>query len=381
MAYTSQITNPGNGMTINGMPMGQTTQYNPGGPVPAAPKVDQLNAASGSFTGSGGNLSTVPGTNIPNHFSSPQQAQKVLPPGYKVVNGGASGGGAGYYYMVPDYSASSGAGSPAGAVQPGGPSVSPSGGATQFGGGIFTGTGGGGNTSSGVTSPPTSALSGGYALPTGANASITANPWSLAANSSAVNAGNVAGGQATTNLGQADNMRTGANTLQSGAGTVLNTAFDPQNALYNRTAQQLQDQVRVGEAARGITMSPYGAGVEDKAMSDFNIDWQNAQLGRQTQGLGAAGTATNSAGTANVTGANLGQQGVAQTQEQGQLPMEDYNTQQQQNIQNWIAYMNQANAATGLAQINYPLQLSQQSMTQAGGVPYIPQNSNTFNLA
>lgn len=80
------------------------------------------------------------------------------------------------------------------------------------------------------------------------------------------------------------------------------TALDPQSSLYNRTAQQTQDQVRAGESARGITMSPYGAGVEGKAMSDFNIDWQNQQLQRQVQGLqgfsGAGNTAAN-AGVAN----------------------------------------------------------------------------------
>ena len=34
-------------------------------------------------------------------------------------------------------------------------------------------------------------------------------------------------------------------------------------------------------------MSPYGAGLEGQALGNFNIDWQNQQLGRQTQGLHA----------------------------------------------------------------------------------------------
>lgn len=80
---------------------------------------------------------------------------------------------------------------------------------------------------------------------------------------------------------------------QTGTGyatRVLDTAFDPQNALYNRTAQQLQDQIRAGQASRGITQSPYGANLESQGMSNFNIDWQNQQLGRQAQGLGAYAT-------------------------------------------------------------------------------------------
>jgi hypothetical protein len=66
---------------------------------------------------------------------------------------------------------------------------------------------------------------------------------------------------------------------------MFGQAFDPQGALYNRTAQQLQDQVRAGNAAAGVATTPWGAGVEGKAMSDFNIDWQNNLLGRMLSGL------------------------------------------------------------------------------------------------
>jgi len=77
-----------------------------------------------------------------------------------------------------------------------------------------------------------------------------------------------------------------------GAGNqVMNTAFDPQNALYDRTRQQVQDQTRASQAARGIQTTPYGAGLEDQTMANFNIDWQNAQLGRQAQGIQAGSTA------------------------------------------------------------------------------------------
>jgi hypothetical protein len=70
--------------------------------------------------------------------------------------------------------------------------------------------------------------------------------------------------------------------------------FDPQNALYDRTLQQVQDQQRAGQAARGISMSPYGAGLEGDATRNFNIDWQNQQLKRASdaatamEGLGSS---------------------------------------------------------------------------------------------
>jgi hypothetical protein len=79
--------------------------------------------------------------------------------------------------------------------------------------------------------------------------------------------------------------------LYTMGGQVAQTAFDPQSALYGRTAQQVQDQTRAGLEARGMDMTPYGAGVEGQAMSNFNIDWQNNQLARQLQGLQGAGQA------------------------------------------------------------------------------------------
>jgi hypothetical protein len=71
---------------------------------------------------------------------------------------------------------------------------------------------------------------------------------------------------------------------------MLKQAFDPQQELYNRTLQQVTDQTRSGEAARGIAMTPYGAAAEGNTISNFNIDWQNNQLKRELEGLGIAGS-------------------------------------------------------------------------------------------
>lgn len=130
------------------------------------------------------------------------------------------------------------------------------------------------------------------------------------------------------------------NPMLSGANAVMNTAFDPQNALYNRTQQQLQDQVRVGQAARGITSSPYGAGLENQAMSNFDIDWQNAQLGRQTQGLGAA---------------------------QSSYGQSAQNTQS--SVQDWLNYMNQAQSGYG-NQFEYYGLTKPPAPTSTGGGSY-----------
>jgi len=97
-----------------------------------------------------------------------------------------------------------------------------------------------------------------------------------------------AGGMAQQGANNAFNAGGG---LYSLGANVAGTAFDPQNALYARTVQQLQDQTRAGQAARGIQTTPYGAGLEDQQMRNFNIDWQNQQLQRQLQGLSGVGSA------------------------------------------------------------------------------------------
>lgn len=114
--------------------------------------------------------------------------------------------------------------------------------------------------------------------------------------------GGVAGGVGLAQGGQLSNPSlTGQQQdLVTAGNQTYQTALDPRGALYGRTAQQVQDQTRASDSARGVAMSPYSAGVENKAMSDFNIDWQNQQLARQATGVQA------------MTGANQASTGVGQ---------------------------------------------------------------------
>lgn len=111
----------------------------------------------------------------------------------------------------------------------------------------------------------------------------------------------------------------GLNTFGAGgnlfgaSGAALNTAFDPQNALYNRTVQELQDQQRTANAAAGVATTPYGAGLEGMTLGNFNIDWQNAQLQRQLAGLQGAGQGYGQASA-------LQQQGPQQFVQGAQMP-------------------------------------------------------------
>ena len=90
------------------------------------------------------------------------------------------------------------------------------------------------------------------------------------------------------------------------AGTQLwQTALDPQNALRNQLQQQVTDASRAGTTARGIGMSPQAAGIENQDVSNFLINWQNQQLGRQIAAAQGMGQAYDQAGRDYTGGSNL----------------------------------------------------------------------------
>lgn len=118
-------------------------------------------------------------------------------------------------------------------------------------------------------------------------------------------------GQALTGAGQAANYGTGTLFPQQAAGAtslfgagnqVLGTAFDPQNALYNQTLQNVQGQSNVANAQSGV-QGPAAAGITDNNLNNFNLQWQNNQLQRQAQGIQAGGQAY--AGGSTLGGAGI----------------------------------------------------------------------------
>ena len=68
--------------------------------------------------------------------------------------------------------------------------------------------------------------------------------------------------------------------LRGAGNSIYQTAFDPQQALFNQLTQQTTDQTRAADSARGLAMSPYSVGNESQALSNFDINWQNQQLQR-----------------------------------------------------------------------------------------------------
>lgn len=172
----------------------------------------------------------------------------------------------------------------------------------------------------------------------------TANPYAylgMDAARSLVGAGQGVGQQALNN----------ASTLGTYGNQILNTAFDPQGALYQRMAGQTADRANAINSMYGLGSSPYGAGLANDASRNFNIDWQNNLLNRQATGLGSAGNAFGQS-------LGLGQGGLNTYYTASNLP---YNTYENQLLQGQQGQQNALNALqqnTQIGQSQYSLPTS-----------------------
>lgn len=163
-------------------------------------------------------------------------------------------------------------------------------------------------------------------------------------------------GSAAQGLGNAQQLGNMVNPL-------IQTAFDPQNALYARTADQVSQQSLAGLSNSGLATTPWGQGVYGQTMGNFNIDWQNNQLQRQLAGAQGAGQL---AGTAYGLGSSAGmggaQFGMLPYGTYGQINTDKLNTLAggaaygntssaipQTAVGDWLSYMNAGTAANNTA--------------------------------
>lgn len=183
------------------------------------------------------------------------------------------------------------------------------------------------------------------------------------------------GGGLAQGLGTGPNANVTGNTLQGmGMGAfgqgqqLMNMGLDPQHALYNQEYQQNVDQTRAAEAARGIAMTPYGAGVENQSNQQFNNLWQNQQaqraaaMSQAAQGMYGQGAAMLSAGQMLPAQYNAAQIGnLSGLQGAGNMSY----ALQQQSAQNYLNYLSGGNAANQTAVNNYQAQVqAQQAQAQ-----------------
>ena len=193
------------------------------------------------------------------------------------------------------------------------------------------------------------------------------NPYGGQVVGSAGTGGGMVQGQAMSDYGNAQSM--------SGAGnSVLNTAFDPQNALYNQQFQQNTDQTRAGLEARGLDTSAAGQGIENNSNQNFNIAWQNAQLGRQSQGITSAAAADQSA---SALGTNAG----TNYAQGGAMPFQAYtgvNDATGSALQNYLGGM--STLAGNATNANNLGAAGAQQMAAGSAMPYNQQSQYYNNL-
>lgn len=180
--------------------------------------------------------------------------------------------------------------------------------------------------------------------------SLISNPYASQYLSGASGVAPLATGAGGQQYGAGSNLINAGQSYLPYAQQTLQTGFDPQQALYNQQFQLNTDQTRAGEAARGIAMSPYGAGIENQSNQLFNSNWQNQQLARQGQAATTAQTLTGAANNALTTG-TAGQTSGLNTLLQGiSLPYSTANTIGQNQLQALLGGATYGNTSTTIPQ-------------------------------
>lgn len=169
------------------------------------------------------------------------------------------------------------------------------------------------------------------------------NPYTAGYQAGGTGAGAAYGALAPQQAGAASSLFNAGNLGLGAANTILGTAFDPQNALYAQQYQQMLQQQNAINAQAGVAGSPYAAGITGQAGQNFNLQWLNNQLGRETTGLGAYNTATGAAASDFMNASTLGTGAAQSLLAAGQTPYNVYGTIGANNIN---AY-NALSSATG----------------------------------
>ncbi len=154
-----------------------------------------------------------------------------------------------------------------------------------------------------------------------------ANPYYGQQMAGAQSAGNMLGASGANAYGQGQTFSGTAAAGLPAVSSILNTAFDPQTAQYNKAATQNQDQISSYLARSGLTSSGAGAGIANDATTNFNLGWQNQQLGRQAQGISSFNSGLQGIGQGLATGANLQATGAGNVAAGAGLPANTLNQQ------------------------------------------------------
>jgi len=119
--------------------------------------------------------------------------------------------------------------------------------------------------------------------------------------------------------GQADMAN--ANTMNNFAPSIIASGFDPTSALYNNQMKQAQDASSIASSQAGVAGSPFAAGMQGDATTNFNLNWQASQAQKQQQAISALAGLFGSSGSLAAEGSQQMAQGAA-------MPAQAYNANQ-----------------------------------------------------
>jgi hypothetical protein len=137
---------------------------------------------------------------------------------------------------------------------------------------------------------------------------------------SGVNAYNAGGALTGSALSQIPNVQ-----------ALISMGFDPQGALYAQQQNQNQQQNAAILGQSGVASTPYGAGVQQQANTNFNLGWEQQALQRASTAEQGAGSLMSSINSGVNTGQNLQAGAAGQILQGAGMP---YNTFQGINANN-----------------------------------------------
>lgn len=176
------------------------------------------------------------------------------------------------------------------------------------------------------------------------------NPFYGGAQTGAGQVAQLGGPLGQSQIGAGQQLQTLSGQLQSYAPGILQTGFDPQNALYNQQYQVNQQQQDAINAANGVAGSPYGAGLAGQSGQQFNLGWGNNQQGRELAALsGVQGLASTASGLSQA-GAGLEGQGLNTIGTSSAAPSQTYTQNQDQIAQMLNALVSGDTSAFDLTQ-------------------------------
>jgi hypothetical protein len=175
-------------------------------------------------------------------------------------------------------------------------------------------------------------------------------------------------------MGAANQGLTNAGMIGGTVNPLLTAAFDPQSALFQRTAGQVSDRELAQLTQSGLAGTPWGAGAYGQTMSDFGLNWNDRQLQRMLSGVqGAEGAGVGALGLGGGAAQLGAQAGAMPFQTYGGIagmPMgafgqaSQYGQQAaavpQTGIGDWLQYLNASTGGQQAANQLYAQQLAAQ---------------------